>query len=191
MAQILNVCTALSSRDSSKICLLVTFHRTYDPLRNRDCFMVHVMEIKYSWGFITYFCHGCAFFKKLFKYLFIFERERKREREGAWAGRSRERGRHSIRSRLQTPSCQYRARCRAQTYKLQSHNLGRSQTLNWLSHAGAPWFFFLLKKFMNFGRERACMWGRGRERRRKKIPSRLHAQWAEPDPGLYLMTVRL
>ena len=30
-------------------------------------------------------------------------------------------------------------------------------------------------------------WGRGRERRRKKIPSRLHAVNAHPDAGLDLV----
>ena len=43
-----------------------------------------------------------------FYYLFIFERQS--------TGRGREKGRHRIRSRLQAPSCQHRAWCRARTH---------------------------------------------------------------------------
>ena len=54
-----------------------------------------------------------SFLKKIFNvYLFLRESETKRE----W-GRSRERGRHIIRSRLQAPSCQHRARCGARAHE--------------------------------------------------------------------------
>ena len=53
-------------------------------------------------------------------------------------GRGRDRGRRRIRSRLQAPSCQHRARHGAQTHGLGDHDLSQSQTLNWLSHPGAP-----------------------------------------------------
>ena len=49
-----------------------------------------------------------------------------------------ERGRHRIRSRLQAPSCQRRARRGARTHELRDHDLSRSQTLDRLNHPGAP-----------------------------------------------------
>ena len=45
-----------------------------------------------------------------------------------------------------------------------------------------------LKMFIYF--ERECEWGRGRERGRESIPSRLHAVSTEPDMRLDLTTVR-
>ena len=69
--------------------------------------------------------------------VFIFEIQRDRETEHE-LGRRRERGRPRIGSRLQAPNCQHRAWCGAQTHKPQDHDLGRSQTLNQLSHPGAP-----------------------------------------------------
>ena len=71
------------------------------------------------------------FKKKIFTFIYFWEKEHK------W-GRGRERRRHRIRSRLQTPSCQHRAQQGAQTHKSLDHDLSRSQTLNWLSHTGAP-----------------------------------------------------
>ena len=65
--------------------------------------------------------------------LLILETETEREQ-----GRGRERGRHRIWNRLQALSCQHRARRRARTHKLWDRDLSRSQTLNWLSHPGAP-----------------------------------------------------
>ena len=59
----------------------------------------------------------------------------KRERR-----KGRERGRHRIRSRLHSPSCQPRAPLGARTHKPQDHDLSQSQTLNRLSHPGAPTF---------------------------------------------------
>ena len=35
-------------------------------------------------------------------------------------------------------------------------------------------------------REHACGWGRGREKGRERIPSKLLAKGAEPDAGLHL-----
>ena len=63
----------------------------------------------------------------------LFLRERERERE-----RGRERGRHRIQSRVQALSCQHRAESGAQTHRPQDHDLSHSQTLNQLSHPGAP-----------------------------------------------------
>ena len=65
--------------------------------------------------------------------LFLTHREREHER-----GRGKERGRHRIRSRLQAPSCQHRARRGSQTHRLRDHDLSRSRTLNRLSHPGTP-----------------------------------------------------
>ena len=67
--------------------------------------------------------------------LFIFETERDR----AWTGEGqRERGKHSIRSRLQALSCQHRAWHGTSTHELRNHDLSWRQMLNWLSHPGAP-----------------------------------------------------
>ena len=45
-----------------------------------------------------------------------------------------------------------------------------------------------LSSFIYFEREREsmCKWGRGKERGRERIPSRLHTTSAEPDAGLQL-----
>ena len=69
----------------------------------------------------------------VFHVLFIFGRETECEE-----GRGRDRGRHRIRSRLLAPSHQHRARRGAQIHKPWGHDLSRSQTLNRLSHPGAP-----------------------------------------------------
>ena len=89
-------------------------------------------------------------FHLFFFLMFIFgERERQRQSMstgGAWGSRGgAERGRHRIRSRLQAPSCQHRARCGTRTRKPRDHDLSQSQTLNWLNHPGAPDCFNLLK----------------------------------------------
>ena len=55
-----------------------------------------------------------------------------------------QRGRRRIRSRLQALSCQHRARLGAQTHGPWDHDLSRSQTLNWLSHPGAPVYLSFL-----------------------------------------------
>ena len=68
-------------------------------------------------------------------YLFIFERERESEYE---QGRGRERGKHRIRSRLQAPSCQHRAWCRARTHKLRDHDLRWSRMCNRLRPPRRP-----------------------------------------------------
>ena len=54
------------------------------------------------------------------------------ERQCKWR-RDREKGRHRIRSRLQAPSWQHRARRGAPTHRLQDQDLSQSQTLNPLS----------------------------------------------------------
>ena len=54
------------------------------------------------------------------------------------SGGGAEREGDRIWSRLQALSCQHRARCGAQTHELWDHDLGQSQTLNQLSHPGAP-----------------------------------------------------
>ena len=51
-----------------------------------------------------------------------------RERENKW-GRSRER---------EKEHCQHRVQCGARTHELWDHDLNRSQTLDWVSHPGAP-----------------------------------------------------
>ena len=53
-------------------------------------------------------------------------------------GRGRERGRQRIQSRLQALSCQHRAGRGAWTHESWDHGLCWSQTLNRLSHPGAP-----------------------------------------------------
>ena len=53
-------------------------------------------------------------------------------------GRGRERGRHRIRSRIQTLSCQHKARRGARTHRLRDHDLSQSLTFNPLSYPGAP-----------------------------------------------------
>ena len=63
--------------------------------------------------------------------LFIFERESEGEK-------GRERGRHGIGSRLQAPSWRHRARRGARTHEPWDRDLSQSQTLNLLSHPGAP-----------------------------------------------------
>ena len=68
-------------------------------------------------------------------FICVWERERQTECE---QGRGRERGRHRIQSRLQPLSCQHRARRRAWTHEPWDHDLSWSQTLNQLSHPGAP-----------------------------------------------------
>ena len=65
-----------------------------------------------------------------------------RERQSA-SGRGAERGRHRIPSRLQAPSCQHRAWCRAWTHEPWDHDLSWSQTLNRLSHLGTPVILFI------------------------------------------------
>ena len=70
-----------------------------------------------------------------FNVLFIFLRQGETEHE---QGRARERGRHSIRNRLQALSCQHRARRGARTHRPRDHDLSRSRSLNRLSHPGAP-----------------------------------------------------
>ena len=69
--------------------------------------------------------------------MFTFERERETECK---QGRGREREGHteSESFRLQTPSCQHKARRGARTHEPRDHDLSRSQMLNRLSHQGAP-----------------------------------------------------
>ena len=55
----------------------------------------------------------------------------------------RERGRHRIRSRLQEPSCQRRARRWVWTYRLWDHDLSWSRLLNRLSNLGTPKIFLM------------------------------------------------
>lgn len=62
VAQILNVCTALRCAFLNDlfffIKLLSIEHMILSETENISLFIV--MERKYSWGFITYFCCGCA-----------------------------------------------------------------------------------------------------------------------------------
>uniref|UniRef100_A0ABI7ZUR4 Parvalbumin n=3 Tax=Felinae TaxID=338152 RepID=A0ABI7ZUR4_FELCA len=70
-------------------------------------------------------------------------RDKETERE---RGRGRERGRHRIPSRLQSPSCQHRARRGARIHKPRDHDLSRSRTFIQLSHPGAPNISFFLSR---------------------------------------------
>ena len=54
------------------------------------------------------------------------------------SGKGTERGGDRIRSRLQAPSCQHRARRRARTHEPRDRDLSQSWTPNRLSHPGAP-----------------------------------------------------
>ena len=76
------------------------------------------------------------FFKKK---LCLFLRQRETEHE---RGRVRERGRHRIWNRLQTLSCQHRARRGARTHGPWDRDLSRSRPLNRLSHPGSFSHFF-------------------------------------------------
>ena len=76
---------------------------------------------------------GLFKFKKFFLCLFTFERGSMNEQE-----KGRERRRHRILSRLQALSCQHRDRRGARIHGLRDTDLNRSQTLNPLSHPGAP-----------------------------------------------------
>ena len=67
--------------------------------------------------------------------LFLRERDRARVRE-----EQRERGRHSIRSRLQALSCQHRAWCWAQTHELWDRDL--SHLTDWATQAPHDFFSF-------------------------------------------------
>ena len=73
--------------------------------------------------------HWMFYWEFFFVYLFL------RECEQGWG---RERRRHRLPSRLQALSCQHRARQRAGTHRLPDHDLSGSQTLDRLSHPGAP-----------------------------------------------------
>ena len=82
----------------------------------------------------------------LFVCLFLREREHK-------PGRVRGRGRHRIRSRLQSLSCQHRAQRGAWTHEPRDHDMSQSQTLNQLSHPGTS-EELLLKCLLPFDEER-------------------------------------
>ena len=58
-------------------------------------------------------------------------------------GRGRERGRHTVGSRLQAPSCPHRARRGARIHEPWDRDLSQSRTLNRLSHPGAPSLFLM------------------------------------------------
>ena len=60
------------------------------------------------------------------------------------AERERDRQTDRIWSRLQAPSCQYRAWCGAPTHEPWDHDLSQSQMLNWQSHPSTPWIFFYI-----------------------------------------------
>ena len=76
--------------------------------------------------------------------MFIYLRERDRQTEHE-PGRGRERHTHRIRSRLQAPSCQHRARRGARTHRPRDHDLSRSRTLNRRSHPGGPTRGYIFK----------------------------------------------
>ena len=61
-----------------------------------------------------------------------------RERDRAWTGEGQRERETQNRSRLQALRCQHRAQHGARTHGTWNHDLSRSQTLNRLSHPGAP-----------------------------------------------------
>ena len=112
-------------------------------------FDVFLFSPETLWDILEAFCPTFFFFLMFI----IFERQRERERKPGWG---RERGRHRIRTRLQAlPTW-------ARTHKPWDHDLSRNQTLNRLSHLGAPSFLsnFLFpysvqcKNLANASRER-------------------------------------
>ena len=86
------------------------------------------------------FLSSLVLFFTFFKNVYFWERETHR----VWVREGREKGRHRIWSRLQDLSCQYRAWCRAQPHELWDHDLSPSQTLNQVSHPGAPLQCFIV-----------------------------------------------
>ena len=83
------------------------------------------------------------FFIFVFFFFFVFLRESR-----SATGEGRERGRHRMQSRFQAPSCQHRAWHGAQTHKPWDHDLSQSQTLNWMSHPGAPCSYDILSTLL-------------------------------------------
>ena len=80
-------------------------------------------------------------------YLFIL---RESEHAHKW-GRGREKGIHRIWSRLQAPSCQHRAQCKAWAHEPWDHDLSWSRTLNQLSQPGAlatPYFKLMVSRLV-------------------------------------------
>ena len=112
-------------------------------------------------------------------YFSFWEREHER-------GMDRERGRHRIRSQLQAPSCQHRARCGAQTHVPQDHDLSWSRTINQLSYPGAPNVYLFLRERESVSRE-----GQREGDTESEAGSRLQAVSTEPDAGLELTNRRI
>ena len=80
-----------------------------------------------------------------FKLMFIYFWERKRQAKSmSGGGAQREGDTHRIRSRLQVPSCQHRARSKAQTHEPWDHDLSWSRMLKWLSHQEPSFSLFFL-----------------------------------------------
>ena len=71
-----------------------------------------------------------------------------RERDRVWAGKG-QRERHTQNPK-QAPGSELSARCptQARTHEPWDHHLSRSQTLNWLSHPGAPCILSLTNKLI-------------------------------------------
>ena len=92
------------------------------------------------------------FFFNIFLMLFIFWGRETEHEQGR--GRERERDTHThthththTQNPKQAPSCQHRTRCGARTHGLWDHDLSWTQTLNRLSHPGAPILFENLETF--------------------------------------------
>ena len=90
---------------------------------------------KFPEGVTNQISNSSKWFSFVFFFLFFWE-----SMSGVVGGR--ETGRHRMGSRLQAPSCQHRARRRAQTHGPRDRDLSRSRMLNRLNHPGAPskWF---------------------------------------------------
>ena len=112
-------------------------------INSTENFSFNTLENVYCFQFKSK-VYTMSSFKFFLMFLFIFETETEHE----W-GRGRERGRHRIGSRLQAVSHQPRAWRGAPTHGPQDHDLSWSQTLNRLSHPGAP-IPWVLKIIINF-----------------------------------------
>ena len=99
--------------------------------------------------------------------------------------RERERGRERIPSRFHTISTEPYVGLDLTNCENTTWAEIKSQTLNQLSHPGAPWlpFFFLMFVYL--------FWDGCRERGREGIPRRLCAVSTESDTGLSLMNAEI
>ena len=101
--------------------------------KSRLCYGGNILGNAADWSVLLFLIH---FFLQIDSLMIILERDR------AWAGEG-QRGRHRIRSRLQTLGCQHRAWHGAQTHEPWDHDLSRSRMPNRLSHRVSHWSVLL------------------------------------------------